>query len=54
MVRFGFIMHVNLQSPDITWNFSDSIIWTNAEGNIAVVCCQSSCCPMHLPSYHTH
>ena len=46
MVRFGFIMHVNLQSPDITWNFSDSIIWTNAEGNIAVVCC---CLPSLKP-----
>lgn len=46
MVRFSFIMHVNLKSPDITWNFSDSIIWTNAEGNIAVICC---CLPSLKP-----
>lgn len=52
MVRFSFIMHVNLKSPDITWNFSDSIIWTNAEGNIAVICCQSSSASFVVTSTH--
>ncbi|KAL8375645.1 hypothetical protein RB595_006973 [Gaeumannomyces hyphopodioides] len=46
MIRFNFIMRVDLTSPDITWNFSNAIIWTNAEGNIAVVCC---CLPSLKP-----
>ncbi|KAL8345848.1 hypothetical protein RB601_005756 [Gaeumannomyces tritici] len=46
MVRFNFILNVDLASPDITWNFSNAIIWTNAESNIAVVCC---CLPSLKP-----
>lgn len=38
-VRLGFILDVDLASPDITWNFCDAIIWTNAEANLAIVCC---------------
>ncbi|GKT51444.1 uncharacterized protein ColSpa_11625 [Colletotrichum spaethianum] len=40
------ILSVDLKSPDITWNFCDSIIWTNAEANIAIVC---ACLPSLKP-----
>ncbi|KAL8405171.1 hypothetical protein RB594_009898 [Gaeumannomyces avenae] len=46
MIRFNFMINVDLTSPDITWNFSNAIIWTNAEGNIAVICC---CLPSLKP-----
>ncbi|KAH6664782.1 hypothetical protein F5X68DRAFT_225559 [Plectosphaerella plurivora] len=45
-VRLVFILRVDLASPDITWNFCDAIIWTNAEGNLAIVCC---CLPSLKP-----
>jgi hypothetical protein len=38
-VRLVFIQGVDLASPDITWNFCNAIIWTNVEGNLAIVCC---------------
>ncbi|KAI6084699.1 hypothetical protein F4821DRAFT_242130 [Hypoxylon rubiginosum] len=45
-VRLLFILTVDVTSPDITWNFSDTIIWTNTEGNLAIVGC---CLPLLKP-----
>ncbi|KAK2052727.1 hypothetical protein LY76DRAFT_609652 [Colletotrichum caudatum] len=33
-------------TPDITWNFCSSIIWTNVEANIGIVC---ACLPFLKP-----
>lgn len=38
MIRLKFILGVDLDSPDITWNFNNAIIWTNVEGNTAIIC----------------
>jgi hypothetical protein len=38
IVRLRFILGVDLQSPDITWNFIDAIIWSNVECDTAIVC----------------
>ncbi|KAK1951970.1 hypothetical protein LY78DRAFT_731711 [Colletotrichum sublineola] len=46
MVRLKTILAVDLKSPDITWNFCDTIIWTNVEANIAIVC---ACLPSLKP-----
>ncbi|TLD20533.1 hypothetical protein PspLS_08803 [Pyricularia sp. CBS 133598] len=46
MVRLSYLLHLDLQSPDITWNFVVAIIWTNLEGNIAIICC---CLPTLKP-----
>ncbi|CAI6337812.1 unnamed protein product [Periconia digitata] len=46
IIRLVFIMRVDLLSPDITWNFNDAIIWTNVEGNTAIIC---SCLPALKP-----
>lgn len=42
MVRLSYLLHLDLQSPDITWNFVVAVIWTNLEGNIAIICCKPS------------
>ncbi|KAK1993927.1 hypothetical protein LX36DRAFT_752035 [Colletotrichum falcatum] len=44
--RLRLILKVDLKSPDITWNFCDSIIWTNVEANTAIVC---ACLPSLKP-----
>ncbi|KAI6462594.1 hypothetical protein MCOR16_010269 [Pyricularia oryzae] len=46
MVRLSYLLHLDLQSPDITWNFVVAVIWTNLEGNIAIICC---CLPTLKP-----
>ncbi|KAK0377687.1 TAM domain methyltransferase [Colletotrichum limetticola] len=38
MARLNVILLVDLTSPDITWNFIDTIIWTNVEANTAIIC----------------
>lgn len=42
MARLNVILSVDLTSPDITWNFIDTIIWTNVEANTAIICGRSS------------
>ncbi|KAI6350726.1 hypothetical protein MCOR25_010441 [Pyricularia grisea] len=46
MVRLSYLLQLDLESPDITWNFTNAVIWTNLEGNIAIVCC---CLPTLKP-----
>ncbi|KAK2036964.1 hypothetical protein LZ31DRAFT_482399, partial [Colletotrichum somersetense] len=46
MVRFHAILSADLKSPDITWNNCSSIVWTNVEANIAIVC---ACLPSLKP-----
>ncbi|OHE96937.1 hypothetical protein CORC01_07722 [Colletotrichum orchidophilum] len=36
--RLNVILSVDLTSPDITWNFIDTIIWTHVEANTAIIC----------------
>lgn len=38
IVRLKLILNVDLLSADITWNFNDTIIWTNIETNTAIIC----------------
>lgn len=45
-VRITFVMRVDPQDPDITWNFLDINVWSIVEGNIAVVTC---CLPFLKP-----
>ncbi|KAK1451877.1 TAM domain methyltransferase [Colletotrichum melonis] len=46
MARLNVILLVDLTSPDITWNFIDTIIWTNVEANTAIIC---ACLPCLKP-----
>ncbi|KAL0932228.1 uncharacterized protein CTRU02_213181 [Colletotrichum truncatum] len=46
VVRLYVILSVDLTSPDITWNFIDTIIWTNVEANTAIIC---ACLPTLKP-----
>ncbi|KXH51452.1 hypothetical protein CSIM01_08238 [Colletotrichum simmondsii] len=46
MARLNVILSVDLTSPDITWNFIDTIIWTNVEANTAIIC---ACLPCLKP-----
>ncbi|CAJ2502527.1 Uu.00g099210.m01.CDS01 [Anthostomella pinea] len=46
IVRFTFVLRVDLTSPDITWNFVDTQMWTSLEGNVATVC---ACLPSLKP-----
>lgn len=38
VVRFTFVLALDLASPDATWNQSDGITWTAIEVNVATVC----------------
>ncbi|KAL7940569.1 hypothetical protein V8C42DRAFT_362193 [Trichoderma barbatum] len=38
IVRFTYLLGVDLQAPDLTWTFVDNIMWTGVEGNIATLC----------------
>ncbi|KAL8627300.1 hypothetical protein Q9189_006992 [Teloschistes chrysophthalmus] len=38
IARFTFIIHLNLVSPDITWNFVNVQIWTGVESHVAIIC----------------
>ncbi|KAK8124078.1 hypothetical protein PG999_003996 [Apiospora kogelbergensis] len=46
IVRLKLILNVDLLSADITWNFNDTIIWTNIETNTAIIC---ACLPALKP-----
>ncbi|KAF6808677.1 hypothetical protein CPLU01_15638 [Colletotrichum plurivorum] len=46
MLRLHVILSVDLASPDITWNFIDTIVWTNVEANTAIIC---ACLPCLKP-----
>ncbi|PNP52283.1 hypothetical protein FNYG_15856 [Fusarium nygamai] len=48
IIRLFFILNLDLKSPDVTWNISNSLIWSNVEANIAIVCC---CLPSLKPLY---
>ncbi|KAI3556635.1 hypothetical protein CABS03_00915 [Colletotrichum abscissum] len=48
MARLNVILSVDLTSPDITWNFIDTIIWTNVEANTAIIC-ELACLPCLKP-----
>lgn len=38
IVRLHYLLHGNLTSPDITWNFVDIAVWSVVEGNTAIIC----------------
>ena len=38
IVRLVTVVDVDLNSPDLDWNFAPLIVWTVTESNIAVVC----------------
>ncbi|TLS21059.1 uncharacterized protein PpBr36_10501 [Pyricularia pennisetigena] len=45
-IRLFVIAHFDVMDPDMTWYISNSIIWSNVEGNIAILCC---CLPTLKP-----
>jgi hypothetical protein len=47
-LRLNALIHVNLTSIDLSWNFTDTLVWSAAEVNIAVV---SVCLPTLRPLY---
>ncbi|KAM5528463.1 hypothetical protein FOXYSP1_18944 [Fusarium oxysporum f. sp. phaseoli] len=49
IIRLVFILNLDLKSPDVTWNISNSLIWSSVEVNIAIVC--SGCLPSLKPLY---
>ncbi|KAK7947886.1 uncharacterized protein PG986_008772 [Apiospora aurea] len=46
IIRLRLIVHVDLESPDVTFNFVTTVIWTIIETNIAIVC---ACLPSLKP-----
>lgn len=38
VARFTFIINLDLASPDITWNFVNTQIWTGVESHVGIVC----------------
>lgn len=41
MIRFYHLLSLDLEDPDITWNFVTVGIWSFVEGNTAIVCGKS-------------
>ncbi|KID69007.1 uncharacterized protein G6M90_00g054300 [Metarhizium brunneum] len=46
MIRFYHLLSLDLEDPDITWNFVTVGIWSFVEGNTAIVC---ACLPFLRP-----
>ncbi|KAI5463926.1 hypothetical protein BGZ63DRAFT_354085 [Mariannaea sp. PMI_226] len=46
IIRFIYLLGVNLDAPDLTWSFVNNVIWTVVEGNIATFC---ACLPVLRP-----
>ncbi|KAG8411050.1 hypothetical protein J3458_016161 [Metarhizium acridum] len=46
IVRFYYLLSLDLEDPDITWNFVTVGIWSFVEGNTAIVC---ACLPFLRP-----
>ncbi|KAF4445629.1 integral membrane protein [Fusarium austroafricanum] len=40
IIRLVFILNLDLKSPDVTWNITNTLIWSYVETNIAIVCCR--------------
>ena len=38
ITRFTFILKLNIKSPDVTWNFVNTQIWTTVESHIGIAC----------------
>ena len=38
ITRFTFVIKLDLKSPDITWNFVNSQIWSGVESHIGITC----------------
>ena len=41
IVRYIYILNLDLASPDITWNFVNVQIWTGLESHANIVCGKS-------------
>lgn len=41
ITRFTFIIKLDLMSPDVTWNFVNTQLWTAVESHIAITCGKS-------------
>ncbi|TLD09701.1 hypothetical protein PspLS_11376, partial [Pyricularia sp. CBS 133598] len=46
IIRFSYVLNLDLQSPDVTWNIIPAFYWTIVETNIAIICC---CLPTLKP-----
>lgn len=46
IARFTFIINLNLVSPDITWNFVNTQVWTGVESHVGIIC---ACLPSLRP-----
>ncbi|OAQ67640.1 hypothetical protein VFPPC_15712 [Pochonia chlamydosporia 170] len=46
IVRFYYLLSLDLTDPDVTWNFVAVGVWSIVEGNIAIVC---ACLPFLKP-----
>ncbi|KAI4092141.1 MAG: hypothetical protein LQ344_003624 [Seirophora lacunosa] len=49
IVRFTYIISLDLQSPDVTWNFVNVQIWTGVEIHVGIVCAPIACLPSLRP-----
>ncbi|KAL8956591.1 MAG: hypothetical protein Q9193_005923 [Seirophora villosa] len=49
IVRFTYILSLDLQSPDVTWNFVNVQIWTGVEIHVGIVCAPVACLPSLRP-----
>lgn len=38
IVRCSFLLRSNVQSEDVTWNFTDVALWSAVEANIGILC----------------
>ncbi|MCJ1311312.1 hypothetical protein MMC25_004983 [Agyrium rufum] len=46
IARINFVVNLDLTSPDLTWNFVDTQIWTCIETNVGIIC---GCLPSLRP-----
>lgn len=38
VIRLNYLLKLNLNDPDVTWNFVDVGLWSVLEANIAMIC----------------
>lgn len=52
IVRYIYIINLDLASPDITWNFVNVQIWTGLENHVNIVCGKSPLPPLRSLTDH--
>lgn len=51
IIRLSFLVRGNFPNPDITWNFTQIMLWFVAEANVGILCGKIS---QKLQLFHLH